>query len=157
MARSSSGATTLPTWWSGSPRVLRANTSYSTASPLTRLYVVTRSRSHREATRFESVARVLRHARDGPGWIPNDVDAHFSDACLMKQALPDVLDDEVGGRAAHRCEGEVDVDDAILLDDPVNDAEIDQVHGHLRVLHLSEGGPEPVHSHDSLRCVLRNL
>src|ERR1700730_18936994 len=92
-ARSSSGATTLPTWWSGSPRVLRANTSYSTASPLTRLYLVKLCTSNREAPRFESVAPVLRHAGDGPGRIPYDVEAHFLAACLMTQPLPYVIDD----------------------------------------------------------------
>src|ERR1700680_3871564 len=141
MARSSSGATTLPTWRSGSTRVLRANTSYSTASPLTRLYVVTRFGSNREAPRFEGVAAVLCHARRRPRWIPNDVHAHLLDAGLAQQALPNVLEDEVGCWAAHGGEGEVDVDNPVFLDDPVDDAEVDQVDGHLRILDLRERRP----------------
>src|ERR1700680_2931721 len=156
MARSSSGATTLPTWRSGSTRVLRANTSYSTASPLTRLYVVTRRGSNREAPRFERVAAILRHARRRPGWIPNDVHAHRLDASLAEQALSNVLEDEVGRRAAHRCEGEVDVDNAVFLDNPVDHTEVDKVHGHLRVLDLGERRPEPF-AHEAFLWALRNL
>src|ERR1700680_4414265 len=157
MARSSSGATTLPTWRSGSTRVLRANTSYSTASPLTRLYVVTRLGSNREAPRFEGVAAVLCHApprcgarppvlchaRRRPRWIPNDVHAHLLDAGLAQQALPNVLEDEVGCWGAHGAEGDVGVDDT--------------VDGLLRTLDPRERRPETVGCHDALRCVLRNL
>src|SRR5713226_4531307 len=93
-ARSSSGATTLPTWWSGSPRVLRANTSYSTASPLTRWYFVTWTRSDRQPPGLEGVAPGLGHACCRPRRVPHHVHPHLAHAAFQQQPLAHVLEDE---------------------------------------------------------------
>ena len=72
--------------------------------------------------------------------------------------LAHVVEDELGRGAAHGGEGEVDVDHAVTLGDAVDDAEVDEVDRHLRVLDLGERRPEALRlAHFPFVCVLRNL
>src|SRR3979409_491284 len=107
---SSSGATTRPTCRSGSTRAFRANTSYSRTERWTRVMVMTGRPSYRQAPELEDVAALLGQPPAGPGRIPDDSDLDLLDLRLGEQPLPNVLQDEVVGRAAHRREGEVDAD-----------------------------------------------
>src|SRR4029077_13546474 len=85
------------------------------------------------------------------------MDSHLSDACLAHQSVAHVLEDELRSGAAHRSEGEIDLDHAVSLLDRVDQAEVDEVHGHLGVLHLGERVPETLRHDPFLWCVLRNL
>src|SRR5258708_6052262 len=112
--------------------------------------------SYGKAPRFERVAPSLGHFRHSPRWIPNHVDADLFHAWLAHETLAHVVEDEFGGRTAHRREGEVDVDDAVVLLDCIDHAEVDEIHGHLRILDLRQRGPKPL-VHDCARWVLRKL
>src|SRR5258708_8932668 len=102
--------------------------------------------SYGKAPRFERVAPSLGHFRHSPRWIPNHVNADLFHAWLAHETLAHVVEDELGRWAAHRGEGEVDVDDAVVLVDRIDHAQVDEVHRHLRILDLRQRGPQlPVH------------
>src|SRR5258708_34053857 len=113
-------------------------------------------RSYREPPRYERVASGLGDPRCGPGRIPHDVDPYLLDARLSQETLAHVVEDELGGRTAHRGEGEVDVYDSSAFADPIDDAEVDEIYRHLRILDLRERGPEAL-EHDSWRCAFGKL
>src|ERR1019366_7176736 len=79
------------------------------------------------------------HPGDRPRRVPHNVDVHLADSRFGQKALAHVFEDEVRGRAAHGRKGE-----------------IDQVHGHLRILDLSERSPESLRHDPFWWCALRN-
>src|ERR1700737_1075939 len=100
--------------------------------------------SNSQSPRLERIAAGLRHAGHGPRRIPPDLDADPAHSGLAPQSLADVVEDEVGCGTAHRSECEVDIDHTVALLDGVDNAEVDEVHGHLGILDLRERGPQPL-------------
>src|SRR5258708_491228 len=142
---SSSGATTRPTWWRGSTRALRANTSYSRTERWTRVIVTTDARpSYGKAPQLEGLAPFGGQHGARPGRVPDHLDDDLLDARLGQQLPADVVEGHLVSRAAHRGEGQLDLDQRTGDLDLVDQAEVGQADRHLGVLDLGEGRPAAI-------------
>jgi hypothetical protein len=77
-----------------------------------------------------------------PGWVPHDVEAHLLDARFREQPLADVGHDHVAGRAAHGRKGQPHRGATAVHADAINQAKVDQVDRHLRVVDLRQRRPD---------------
>src|SRR5438093_3180283 len=77
---------------------------------------------------------------------------------FAKQTAENVIEDKVRRLTVDGVEAKVYLDNYIVIVDGVDDSEVDEVHRHLRVLHLGQRRPQPSVFHEPFWwCVLRNL